>query len=675
MAFRRPQVLLLSLLSGALAGSISLDILAPVDTGLSNIHLTVTTPHPNPLTITYSPCTDSDSVSAHHTVASSVHALKSSRLVWRLPEDSPEGGCLIAWDEASGDEVCRSEVVDLSLRRKRRRRDLESIKMNNASGIDASGPWFDGVAYLEGKNVSQVDVELAKGKRIGIIGGGMAGLMSSLILESHGFHNFEIIESSHRVGGRIRTIYLEGEPSDYQYQEMGPMRFPESIKYPSTNETLQIKDHQIVFQLVETINKLNGATPGDDLSVDFIPWIQSSLNAPSYNGGVRNADGSVPTVGEIAAMNTTTVLPPGLEQVDDSIREIFLSPERLALLSNNMYRAHKQFINEGWDSWSEYGFIRNLLGAELNITDLALDTLDGAGQASFWGALFESFYFSATTWRTIDKGLERLPLAFRPFLGDRVKFHQRIEKAEYLAESNKIKFSWRDNLTEKVFQEEEFDYAFVAVPFTQVRRWRLPKFSSVLSRAIDKLEYNSACKVSLQFSTRFWEHLEQPILGGCTSTDIHGIGTICYPSYQLNRTGPGVMLASYTSSDFAFRAGAMSEEDHVQYVLNAIAEIHGPIVEEQYTGKFDRQCWLLDENAAASWAAPGVGQHELYIPSYFETENNVIFIGEHTAYTHAWISSALESAVRGTVQLMLEMGLVDEAKNITSTWMSRWMVV
>lgn len=75
-------------------------------------------------------------------------------------------------------------------------------------------------------------------------------------------------------------------------------------------------------------------------------------------------------------------------------------------------------------------------------------------------------------------GLERLPLAFRPFLGDRVKFHQRIEKAEYLADTNKIKFSWRDNLTEKVFQEEEFDYAFVAVPFTQVRSWRLPSESA-----------------------------------------------------------------------------------------------------------------------------------------------------------------------------------------------------
>lgn len=52
----------------------------------------------------------------------------------------------------------------------------------------------------------------------------------------------------------------------------------------------------------------------------------------------------------------------------------------------------------------------------------------------------------------------------------------------------------------------------------------------------------------------------------------------------------------------------------------------------------------------------------------------MIFVGEHTSYTHAWIASALESAVRGSVQLMLEFGLVDEAKNVTSTWMGRWYI-
>lgn len=87
----------------------------------------------------------------------------------------------------------------------------------------------------------------------------------------------------------------------------------------------------------------------------------------------------------------------------------------------------------------------------------------------------------------------------------------------------------------------------------------------------------------------------------------------------------------------------MTDDEHVQYVLEAMIEIHGPVAEEQYTGKYvfrplmyidpvliglrqsrhNRQCWLLDENIAAAWAAPVVGQHELYIPAYFETENNV----------------------------------------------------
>lgn len=53
----------------------------------------------------------------------------------------------------------------------------------------------------------------------------------------------------------------------------------------------------------------------------------------------------------------------------------------------------------------------------------------------------------------------------------------------------------------------------------------------------------------------------------------------------------------------------------------------------------------------------------------------MIFVGEHTSYTHAWIASALESGVRGSVQLMLELGLVDEAKATVEKWMARWIEV
>lgn len=35
------------------------------------------------------------------------------------------------------------------------------------------------------------------------------------------------------------------------------------------------------------------------------------------------------------------------------------------------------------------------------------------------------------------------------------------------------------------------------------------------------------------------------------------------------------------------------------------------------------------------------------------TPHQMIFIGEHTSYTHGWISAAVDSGIRGAVQMML----------------------
>jgi len=49
--------------------------------------------------------------------------------------------------------------------------------------------------------------------------------MTAFMLESVNITDWTIMESSGRVGGRVRTAYLAGtQPEDYQYQEMGPMR-------------------------------------------------------------------------------------------------------------------------------------------------------------------------------------------------------------------------------------------------------------------------------------------------------------------------------------------------------------------------------------------------------------------------------------------------------------------
>lgn len=287
---------------------------------------------------------------------------------------------------------------------------------------------------------------------------------------------------------------------------------------------------------------------------------------------------------------------------------------------------------------------------------------------------YEDVYFDATEWRTIDQGLNRLPAAFGPLVLNRTMFQVAVQEMEWNEISQKMVVKWRPgNLFDMETTSMEFDYTIVAVPFSKVRLWRLPAYTSLLARAINTLNYIPACKVALHYKTRFWEHLEHPIIGGCGFTNIPGIGAICYPSYKINSTGPGVILASYSSGTPARTLSSMTETEHVALAQRAMIEVHGTIAQEQFTGVYDRICWENNEYQAGGWCEPTVGQQELYLPAYFHTEKHTVFVGEHTSFTHAWIWSALESAVRGTTQLLLDMGLVDEAKNITQTWMARWI--
>jgi Flavin containing amine oxidoreductase len=132
------------------------------------------------------------------------------------------------------------------------------------------------------------------------------------------------------------------------------------------------------------------------------------------------------------------------------------------------------------------------------------------------------------------------------------------------------------------------------------------------------------------------------------------------------------MLASYTSGDSGLRWVSTPEDVHVQYVVDSMAEIHGDVVYQEYTGNFNRRCWVLDEYETISWAEASAGMRKAYLPAFFRTEQGVILSGEGTSYTSSWskfppslsqsgnasycriiVASALEAGVRASVQLLL----------------------
>jgi monoamine oxidase len=617
--------------------------------------------------IVYGACDMKSIFERHHELGSTFlrRTSRPKRFVWIVPKDTVHGGCLYAFNGAV--IVGRSTPTKVK-RNLRKREDIAAV-------ADVSGPWFDGVAYMQSKQNNASFVAQEKSKKIAIIGGGMSGLLTSLLLDSVGIHDWHIFESSQRVGGRIRTKYLANTTyEDYQYQEMGPMRFPVSIKYADTNETLDIQDHKMVFQLGATLNQLNGNR--SDVAVNFIPWIQSSPNVPANSNGYRLPNGRIPSVAQIRA-NSSLVYPvaepadpEAAEKADEEVKAFLdISPEKLRNISTNIFKAHKQAIQDGIFQWSEAAYLKY----HLNLSTDTVDYVAGAGSTPLWGSLYDSTYFGATTWRTIDKGLESLPRAFYPLVKDRLTLGRKIDGLAYDDTAGKVSLTWRNDPFAMQPESAEYDYAVVAVPFSKVRLWKLPKYSSLLSRAITTLNYEQSCKVALHYKTRFWEKLDPPIIGGCGGTDIAGIGSVCYPAYKINSSFPGVILASYSSGTPARSVAALSTADHIALVQRAMVEVHGEVAAEQFTGSFYRQCWEVDEHQAGAWAAPLVGQQELYLPAYYNTEFKTIFIGEHTSYTHAWIFSALDSAVRGTTQILLDMGLVDEAKTIVETWMGRWI--
>ncbi|THC87626.1 hypothetical protein EYZ11_012927 [Aspergillus tanneri] len=529
--------------------------------------------------LVYGECDIAGTSQGHHDIGRVIVKRGShpERFVWSTPPDAPHFHCLHAFSGPA--LVGRSDPISVAAPIGRR----ESI----ADVADTMGPWFDGVAYMKGKESGDAAVAKAKDSSVAIVGGGMAGLMTSLLLDSVGIHNWHIIESSNRIGGRIRTKYLNNtRPDQYQYQEMGPMRFPVHITYAGTNETFDIQDHKMVFQLADTLNKMN-ANDHPELNVDFIPFIQNASNVPTSTGGNRLPNGRIPTAAQVAEDPSLvyTATPPNEMAVTDARADLgkFTEKDKVNMLkeaASNMFRAHKAAVEHGLLHWSEEAYLRYALGYDPNVTDYVA----GISTKSIWEIIYEDVYFAATEFLTIDKGLESLPRAFWPHVANKTTLGRKIEGLSYNEKTKKISVNWRNDPLQMVPESEEYDYAVVSAPFSKVRLWDLPRYSSLLSRAISGLNYETSCKMALHYETRFWEHQENPIHGGCGTVDVPGVGSVCYPSFNINGTGPGVILASYISGTPARSTAALSTEDHIALIQRAMVEFHGPIAAEQFTG-------------------------------------------------------------------------------------------
>nr|XP_041568616.1 L-amino-acid oxidase [Taeniopygia guttata] len=446
----------------------------------------------------------------------------------------------------------------------------------------------------------------ARPARVAVVGAGVAGLTAAKLLRDAG-HEVIILERSSWVGGRIRTYRPEGQ--DW-YVELGPMRLPGK--------------HRLVREFIRQFKlKLN-------------PFIQRDENSWFFLRGVRVRAGEVERNPDVL---NYTVKPSERGKNGVQLYREVLNKALKKFQSTDC----KKFLAEH-DSYSTKEYLIKVGELSRGAVDMIGDVLneDSGFYLSFLASLWDFDIFSNDSFDEITGGFDQLPRAFHKALPNVVRFNCTVEKI--MTKDNKVRVFYRapDTLAPTVLTA---DFVLVTSSAKATRHIRfLPPLSPAKAHALRSIYYASASKIILVCSEKFWE--KDGIRGGYSVTD-RPSRFIYYPSHNFS-SGVGVLLASYTWNSDAEFFLPLSDEKCLDVVLQDLADIHQVSKEYlQYTcDQHLVQKWQLDRHSLGAFAHFTPFQFVDYSRVLFAHEGRVHFAGEHAAQPHAWIDTAVKSAVR-----------------------------
>jgi monoamine oxidase len=446
-------------------------------------------------------------------------------------------------------------------------------------------------------------------KKVIVIGAGMAGLVAAQALLHTGY-DVQLLEAQERIGGRVQTYrapFTEG-----QYAEAGAMRIPRS--------------HKLTMAYIERFG------------LKTAHFTSANPQAYYHMHGQRRRIADVECNPDVLC---DTLAEHERGKTSGQWWEAALKPfsEKLHLHGET---AWTEIVAE-YDQYSTREFLEKSQWSEgaIEIFGLLMNQ-EALMNASFLELLREELGCYYTDMVELVGGMDRLPYAFLPELGSRIRFGAKVTALDQ--SENDVTVYYR---TTAGRMSAKADYAIVTLPFPVLRHIEtLKPFSRAKQRAIRQLYYDASAKILFQCKRRFWEE-DEGITGGGTITDLP-IRNLYYPDHG-QETGRGVLLASYTWSEDAQRWGSLTPADRIAQALDDVAGIHPQITEEFEVGA--SKVWHHDEFAGGAFALFDPGQQTLLHDAIVTPEGRFHFAGEHTSLTHAWIQGAIESGLRAAAEI------------------------
>ncbi|GAA0079297.1 FAD-dependent oxidoreductase [Clostridium sp. CTA-5] len=485
--------------------------------------------------------------------------------------------------------------------------------------------------------------------KVGIIGGGLAGLSSAFELRKLGFDITIFEMQQNRIGGRVYTHYFDKNKN--LYGELGAMRIPIS--------------HESTWHYI------------DLFKLQTIPFIQTNENAFIYirNKRVRNDPKGKNVMKEIyPEFNLTPEekVTPWQKLIDYALTDNLLKIN--PSIRKELLHIKKQYpvLIESLDSLSIRDELKkmNLSEGAIELISCLIPFLGAFYNNSYLENLQEDYSLDSAYRYQIVGGSIKLPLAFYNSLNSKnpkeysnieennlgkVTFKNGTTVTGIFNDNNKIIIEYRCKNSFKKFNKT-FDYVICTIPFSSLRNVNIyPMFSPEKMQAIKEVNYSSSQKTLFLCNKRFWEkgNDNEKILGGGSSTDL-SIESIWYPSYDIKNYDKyndfGVLLSSYNLGQDALRLGHLDDNTRFETIKEQVEMVHG--LPNKYLDtivtEFKTITWDKEEGFLGAFCYFMPNQHTLfsYVMSKPEYNNKVYFAGEHASSKHGWMQGALNSGMK-----------------------------
>jgi len=526
---------------------------------------------------------------------------------------------------------------------------------------------------------------------VGIVGAGATGLYTAMILDDLGI-KYEILEGSNRSGGRILTHHFDEGTSEWNYFDIGAMRYPEIpimwrvfklfrdlkidnklVPYimSSENQFLEYNSERVQQKKVDTSpstdwfsdsSTIGGLVPPKFVLWGVSHWLGECFN-PFRNLLAEDWNKGWTKLMEFDKYSARTFMMLPFDIPNDNGEGKFLKKEAYPNSAINWMER----MNTGTGLF-------DMAFSEMVIDDLEFDYPNAS--ALKWGAAAED---NGWKWYCLAGGSKVFIDAMVAKIKTKVTYNRRVISIVPTKANKPLAVTTTSGQTKET---TEYSYVISTIPLPALRFVNLDRcnLSYAQREGMRTLRYDSSCKVGLRFSSRWWQTLQSGgIKGGQTKTD-RIVRTVVFPSYGINdENADAVMIASYTWSQDALRIGGLCNgRDHpdeqflIDSILGDLSALHGVTV-KTLTDELKDWCafdWYSDPFTLGAFALFGPGQFGNIYPAFDQgvAGGRLLFAGEALSEQHAWVEGALDSAYAAVHKMLIGADRPKLLEKLEANW-------